>query len=89
MDDNQHESSYQEGFRDGKQWQMNKQTQAFQSWVLKLFTAALFAVVAILVSMWAELLRPGAAGFAGGLLYSLALGNKDIVSITLGSYFGF
>lgn len=88
MDDNQPESSYQDGFRDGQQSQINKQTAAFVKWIVMVFTAFLMGAVGILVSMWVEKLQASAAGFTVGIVYSYIWGNQDFLSTSLGSIFG-
>ena len=88
MDDNHSESSYQDGFRDGEQSQINKQTAAFFKWIVMALTAIFFGAVAILVNMWVEKLQASVVGFSGGVLYSYIWKNEDFISTGLGSIFG-
>ena len=81
-------SPYDQGFNDGKQEQINKQTALVLKWMIGVFTALLFGAVGILASMVSDKLRASATGLTGGIIYSYWWGNDDIISTTLGSFFG-
>ena len=46
--------TYEEGYRDGKQDQMNQQFAAFRKWVITAVTAVLFGAVAYVINTFGK-----------------------------------
>lgn len=83
-----HILTYEDGYRAGKQDQINASNEKFQTWVIRIFTAAFFGAIGILASVWLEIVKASAVVIVAGVLFFYVWSNQDAFAMTIGAWFG-
>ncbi len=83
-----YEDGYSDGYRAGKQDQINERNEKFQTWVIRLFTVAFFGAMGLLASVWLEIVKASAVVLVAGVIFFYVWSNQDAFAMTIGAWFG-